>query len=189
MPSARISASRAPGRLHPSNAESTGASPLGELMNMNLVEKCISILILAAMPGFTAGPEQTVMQLRVASQCAVIDVQHVSGQTLHGVRSGVTRFRLLLRTSAEGSASLISDFRPAGAVNASVTYVVSIAQADSQARRVAADSGSRTELVSFPPNSRSSREGLAGEVAWSYAIDTNLLEAPSGEPSLTISCR
>lgn len=156
---------------------------------MNAAAKCLPVLMLAATPGFPGGPPQTVMQLRVSPECAVIGVRHNYVHTAPGLRSGVTRFRLLLRTSKEGSASLISDFRPVGAAKASVTYVVSIAQAGSRVRQVTAEPGSITELASFPSNARSSREGLAGEVAWTYAVETNLPDVPGVDPSLTVACR
>ena len=156
---------------------------------MNAAAMCVPVLMLAATPGFPGGPPQTTMQLRVAPECAVIGVRHTSVHSEPGLRSGVTNFRLLLRTSKEGSASLISDFRPVGAVNASVTYVVSIAQAGTRVRQVTSEPGSITELASFPSNARSSREGLAGEVAWTYAVEPNLPDVPGVEPSLTVACR
>lgn len=84
---------------------------------------------------------------------------------------------------------MISDFRPVGAVNARVTYVVSIAEAGSRVRQVTVEAESKTELTSFPSNARSPREGLAGEVAWTYAVETNHQDVPGVEPSLTVACR
>ena len=156
---------------------------------MNAAVKYVAILLLVAPRGFPDGVPQTVVQLRVAPQCAVIGVQHFSRLTHPGVRSGVTKFRIVLRASTNGSASLMSTFRPVGALNAKVSYVTSIAEAGSRISQVTAESSSTAELAGFPANAHSSREGLAGEVAWTYAVDPSVGEVSGGEPSITIACR
>lgn len=103
---------------------------------MNAAAGFLALAVLAVLPAYSQGSRQTAVRVRVEPQCGVTEIQHGFLKQQDGLDSGVTRFKILLRTSTgNGSASLVASFGPADARESIVSYRITLAGMVSVSRR------------------------------------------------------
>lgn len=157
---------------------------------MDAANRFLVVMALLSLPAYSQAGRQTTLGVRVEAECGITAVQHAILDDQPGLVSGVTRFRVLLRTGAgDGSAILSAAFGPAGTRDSIVSYRITLAGMGGGTVQGEAKAGATHELAVFPAGTRSTRAGMIGEIVWSDHAARNSEVLAALRPSLTISCR